>query len=59
VVLVENGRYKGFGNLDADHDLNNLEAIKNQLSSAYDDQDMSNLIHAYVSKHEEQVHYIY
>jgi len=54
VVLIEKGRYKGFGTLPLDSDLSNLESVKTQISSAYDDQDLSILVHAYLSKAKEE-----
>lgn len=50
VVLVEKGRYKGYGNISNSISTNTVEDVKPHLNSAYDDQDMSILIHAYLSK---------
>ena len=50
VVLVEKGRYKGFGKFPIDTDLTNLQALKSNLQGAYDDQDLSHLVQAYLGK---------
>ncbi len=49
VLLVENGRYKGHGELEADKADLSIEQIKGQLTAAYDDQDMANLIYSYLN----------
>lgn len=53
IVLIENGRYKGFGQIDKEKQIRNLEEAKSHISSAYDDQDMAMLIQAYLSKSKE------
>lgn len=50
VVLVENGRYKGYGKVPLSVDLMNVELLKSQLNTAYDDQDMSIIVHAWLKK---------
>ena len=50
IVLVEKGRYKGYGNIKNSISTRSLEDIKPHLNSAYDDQDMSILIHSYLNK---------
>lgn len=50
VVLVEKGRYKGYGNISKSFPTETLADIKPHLTAAYDDQDMSILIHAYLNK---------
>ncbi|MEQ8909950.1 MAG: exonuclease domain-containing protein [Vicingaceae bacterium] len=50
VVLVEKGRYKGFAHLDPNENIDSLAQIKSRLTAAYDDQDMANLIQAYLAK---------
>ena len=50
VVLVENGRYKGYGNVPLSLDLMNIELIKSQINSAYDDQDMAIIVNACLKK---------
>lgn len=50
VVLVEKGRYKGFGTVPMDSDLSTVEKVKQHINSAYDDQDLSILVNAYLSK---------
>lgn len=50
IVLVESGRYKGFAQVCTDEKLDTLEQVKSRITSAYDDQDMANLIQAYLSK---------
>jgi DNA polymerase-3 subunit epsilon len=54
IVLIENGRYKGYGVVAPETRLDNLEKIKSVLVSAYDDQDMSILVHAYLEKAREE-----
>jgi hypothetical protein len=55
--LVENGRLKGFGEIDTSLLIESIEKIKSRLTAAYDDQDMSNAIHAYLSKHQADIRY--
>ena len=50
VILVEKGRYKGYGKVPVSVDLMNIELIKSQLEPAYDDQDMSIIVHAWLKK---------
>ena len=50
IVLVEKGRYKGYGKVPLSVDLMNVELIKSQLEPAYDDQDMSIIVHAWLKK---------
>ncbi len=50
VVLVEKGRYKGYGKVPLSVDLMNIELLKSQLNTAYDDQDMSIIVHAWLKK---------
>jgi DNA polymerase-3 subunit epsilon len=50
VVLVENGRYKGYGHVPISLDLMNIELIKSQINSAYDDQDMTIIVNACLKK---------
>ena len=50
VVLVENGRYKGYGKVPLSVDLMNVELVKSQLNTAYDDQDMSIIVNAWLKK---------
>ncbi|MBL4709191.1 MAG: GIY-YIG nuclease family protein [Flavobacteriales bacterium] len=54
VILVEKGRYKGYGKLPIDSDLTNLDFIKSKIHSAYDDQDMSILVNSYFKKAKEE-----
>lgn len=58
VVYVEKGRYKGYGLLPKEIEVNDIERIKPHLNTAYDDQDMSNLIHAYLKSNREKVIYL-
>ena len=58
VVYVEKGRYKGYGLLPKEIEVNDIEQIKPHLHTAYDDQDMSNLIHAYLKSNKEKVIYL-
>ena len=48
IVLVEKGRYKGYTTLSMDADLNDLEQLKKELHTAYDDQDLSYLLQSYL-----------
>ena len=50
VILVENGRYKGYGKVPLSIDLMNVELLKTQINTAYDDQDMSIIVHAWLKK---------
>ena len=50
LVLVENGRYKGYGKVPLSVDLMNVELVKSQLHTAYDDQDMSIIVNAWLKK---------
>lgn len=50
IVLVEKGRYKGFGKIEDDFPYEDIDKLKSKLNAVYDDQDMSILIHAYLSK---------
>jgi len=50
IVLVEKGRYKGYGRVPLSIDLMNIELLKSQINSAYDDQDMSIIVHAWLQK---------
>lgn len=50
IVLIEKGRYKGYGIVPMDSDLKQLDRLKSQINAAYDDQDMSILVHSYLSK---------
>jgi DNA polymerase-3 subunit epsilon len=50
VILVEKGRYKGYGKVPLSIDLMNVELLKNQINTAYDDQDMSIIVHAWLKK---------
>ena len=52
VLLVENGRYKGHGELEAHLAGQTVDKIKNHLTAAYDDQDMANLIYSYINTKE-------
>lgn len=48
VVLMEKGRYKGFGEVSLNLDLSKIENCKKHINSGYDDQDMQNLVHSYL-----------
>ena len=48
VVLMEKGRYKGFGEVPKSLDLQDIEACKKHITAGYDDQDMQNLVHSYL-----------
>ncbi len=50
LILVEKGRYKGFGSVSKETEVTSLSQAKELVQSAYDDQDMAMLIHAYLSK---------
>lgn len=50
VVLVEKGRYKGYGKIKKSVIIDTIDELKPHLNSAYDDQDMSILIHSYLNK---------
>ena len=54
IVLVEKGRYKGYGKVSVDLDLDNIDFVKSKIHSAYDDQDMSILVNAYFRKAKEE-----
>lgn len=58
LVYVEKGRYKGYGLVAADLEIDNAEDAMPFLNTAYDDQDMSNLIHAYLQKNQDKVTYL-
>ncbi len=58
VVLIEKGRYKGFGKVSLGFPYKDINQIKSTITPAYDDQDMSILIHAYLSKTKpENIHF--
>ena len=50
IVLVEKGRYKGYTTLSIDADLSDLEQLKKELHTAYDDQDLSYLLQSYLKR---------
>lgn len=50
VILVEKGRYKGYGIVPIDIDVSNIELVKANIQTAYDDQDMSILVNAQFRK---------
>tara|TARA_B110000046_G_scaffold35749_2_gene39118 strand:+ start:83580 stop:84956 length:1377 start_codon:yes stop_codon:yes gene_type:complete len=54
VILVENGRYKGYGKVPLSIDLMNVELLKTQINTAYDDQDMSIIVHAWLKKSKQE-----
>lgn len=58
IVYVEKGRYKGYGLIPQEVKANKLSEIEPYLETAYDDQDMSNLIQAYLQKHPTKVKYL-
>jgi integrase/recombinase XerC len=58
IVYVEKGRYKGYGVLPAETKVEQADDVKPHLETAYDDQDMSNLIHAYLQKNPDKVTYL-
>tara|TARA_B100001109_G_scaffold253925_1_gene252539 strand:+ start:7655 stop:9028 length:1374 start_codon:yes stop_codon:yes gene_type:complete len=57
IVLIENGRFKGYGTIPKQETSLNLEQIKSRITAAYDDQDMANLVHAFLSNHEAEISY--
>ena len=52
VILVERGRYKGYASFPINKDLSQVEAVKQEMVSVYDDQDLSSLVHQYFKKAE-------
>jgi len=54
IVLVEKGRYKGYGMLDIKDEIENIEFIKTKIHSAYDDQDLSIIVNASLRKAQPQ-----
>jgi len=50
IILVEKGRYKGYTTLPLGADIQNVANIKKQMTAAYDDQDLSHLVQAYLQK---------
>ncbi len=54
VILVENGRYKGYGKVPLSINLMNVELLKTQINTAYDDQDMSIIVHAWLKKSKQE-----
>ncbi len=54
IVLVEKGRYKGYGIIPINSNIEKLEDIKTKITSVYDDQDMAILVHSYLSKASEK-----
>jgi DNA polymerase-3 subunit epsilon len=58
IVYVEKGRYKGYGVLPAETKVEQADDVMPHLETAYDDQDMSNLIHAYLQKNPDKVTYL-
>ena len=59
VVLMEKGRYKGYGDAPINLDFSNLENCKMYIQTGYDDQDMQNLVHSFLrnSKNEDIVYF--
>ncbi len=58
IILVEKGRYKGYGRVKDSVSIENIDEVKPHLNSAYDDQDMSILIHSYLNKTKaENIHF--
>lgn len=51
VVLVERGRYKGFGYAPATSKLDNLDEVREHLQYGYDDQDVQNIVQSYLDEH--------
>lgn len=51
LVLVENGRYKGFGYAPAKVKIKSPEAIREYLTSGYDDQDIQQILESFVASH--------
>ena len=49
VVLVEQGRYKGYGYAPKDCNLKDIEAVREHLSYGYDDQDIQSILETYAS----------
>lgn len=50
VIVVERGRYKGYGYVPKSTDLRNIELVKSQIITAYDDQDMSIIVNSCLKK---------
>lgn len=48
IVLMQNGRYKGFGQVSIDEEIKDLETVKQYIDTGYDDQDMQNLVSSYL-----------
>ncbi len=54
LVLVERGRYKGFGEAPKSIDLKSVEMAIQHINYGYDDQDIQVLIHSYLRKAKEE-----
>lgn len=50
IILVEKGRYKGYGKVPMIADLENLDFVKSKIHSAYDDQDLSIIVNSNLKK---------
>lgn len=54
IILVEKGRYKGYGKVPISADLENIEFLKSKIHSAYDDQDLSIIVNSTLKKSKEE-----
>ncbi len=50
VVVVEKGKYLGFGYIPADDQIYNFEDFKNYIKTCYDNQDVQNIIYSAIKK---------
>lgn len=50
IILVENGRYKGFGFVELEYMQNNLDALKETIQHRQDNRDVQQIIKAYLRK---------
>jgi len=48
IVLMQKGRYKGYGQLSKELEIKDLKSIKEHIDTGYDDQDIQNLVSSYL-----------
>lgn len=54
VVMIENGRYAGFGYLPADTPIENVDSLREYLNSFTDNRDVQTIIRGYLRSHKVQ-----
>ena len=50
IVLIQNGRYKGFGTAPIDADLSDFSKVLEYIHTGYDDQDMQSILHSHLQR---------